>query len=71
MLKWEYKVVDLIKEMGKESIKTTEIPGQWVRALDIEDILNKFGEQGWELVDIQFLFEKEEPILVGFFKRHL
>ena len=70
MQKWEYKVVDLIKEMEKESTKTIEIPGHWVRATDIEDILNKLGVQGWELVDIQFLFEEEEPIVVGFFKRH-
>ena len=68
---WEYKVVDLINEMSKDKIKPTEISGRWVRTPDIEAILTKLGEQGWELVNLQFLLEKEEPIIVGFFKRHL
>ena len=68
---WEYKVVDLIKEMEKENIKPHEIPGHWVRAPDIEAMLNQLGRQGWKLVNLQFLLEKEEPIIVGFFKRQL
>jgi len=67
--KWEYKVVDLIKEIKKEN-KDRKMMGHWVRTPDLEKILNRLGAQNWELVDIQFLFEKEEPILVGFFKRH-
>ncbi len=71
MRKWEYKVVDLIKEIEKDSTRTTREPGHWVRAPDIEEVLNKLGAQGWELVDIQFILDREEPIVVGFFKRHL
>ena len=71
MRKWEYRVVDLIEEMEKESIETGRMPGRWIRAPDIEGVLNKLGAQGWELVNIQFMLDGEEPIVVGFFKRHL
>ena len=71
LLKWEYKVVDLIKEIEKEKVSKTELLEVWLRTSDLEEVLNKQGEQGWELIDIQFLFEKQETVVVGFFKRAL
>lgn len=68
MLKWEYKVVDLIKEIEKESAKTG-LPGHWLRTSDLENVLNKLGAQGWELVDIHFILDRQEAIVVGLFKR--
>ena len=71
MLKWEYKVIDLIKEIEKEISSKTELSGLWLRTSDLEEVLNKQGEQGWELIEIQVIFEKQETIVVGFFKRAL
>ena len=64
-MKWEYRVIDLIKEVQKE--RTTELMGQWLNTSDLEKILNKLGSQGWELVGI--VIDKPESIVVGFFKR--
>ena len=66
MSKWEYKVVDLVKEIEKESAKSGLL-GNWLRAVDLEKALNKLGAQGWELVNVHF--DREEAIIVGFFKR--
>ena len=63
-MKWEYKVVDLIKEIQKERTKKV---GQWLNTSDLEKILDKLGLQGWELVDI--FLDRQESIIVGFFKR--
>ena len=65
MLKWEYNVVDLIKEVDKES--TGGLLGYWIQTADLEKALNKLGAEGWELVYLQF--DKQETIIVGFFKR--
>ena len=68
MTKWEYKVVDLVKEIGKEE---TRVEGfrPWLRAMDLEEVLNKLGAKGWELVDMSFLLDKGETVVVGLFKR--
>jgi len=58
----------LIKEIEKEYTKT-ERQGRWLRASDLEEVLNKLGGQGWELVNIHFILDKEEAVLVGLFKR--
>lgn len=71
MLKWEYKVIDLIKEIERKIASKTELSGLWLRTSDLEKVLNKQGEQGWELIDIQFILEKQETVVVGFFKRAL
>lgn len=67
MRKWEYKVVDLIKEIEKERAET-ERSGHWLHASDLEEVLNRLGTQGWELVGIHFILEKQEAVVVGFFK---
>jgi len=69
--KWEYRVVDLIKETEKERTKTGEASAHWLRTSDLEETLNRLGAQGWELVDVHFMLEKEEAVVVGFFKRPL
>ena len=66
MSKWEYKVVDLVEEIEKESAKSGLL-GDWLRAVDLEKALSKLGAQGWELVNVHF--DREEAIVVGFFKR--
>ena len=48
MKKWEYKIID-----------TKDVPGGGILAGKsrdaIEDYLNKFGEQGWEIVNFDAL----------------
>jgi hypothetical protein len=66
--KWEYRVVDLIQEIEKENAPIGAT-AQWLQASDLEEILNKLGAQGWELVAMPFMLEREEPVVVGFFKR--
>ncbi len=68
MQKWEYRVIDLIQEIEKEST-TKKASAQWLQASDLEEVLNKLGAQGWELVAMHFLLEREAPVVVGFFKR--
>ena len=67
--KWAYRVVDLIKETEVEHGRTREASGRWLRASDVEEVLNKLGAQGWELVDIHFILDRGEAVVVGFFKR--
>lgn len=69
MTKWEYRVVDLLKEIEKRNVKTGRLSGQWLKTSDLEEVLNKVGDEGWELVHIHFILKKEEPVVVGFFKR--
>ena len=70
MQRWAYKVIDLVKETEKRRGKT-ETAARWLSASDLEEALNKLGAQGWELVDVHFIFERGEPAVVGFFKRPL
>jgi hypothetical protein len=67
---WAYRVIDLVKEIEKKHDKT-EATERWLSATDLEEALNKLGAQGWELVDVHFIFERGEPVVVGFFKRPL
>jgi hypothetical protein len=67
-LKWEYKVVDLVKEIKKESNKDGLL-GRWLRESDLERILNKLGAKGWELINVHFSVDKQESVIVGLFKR--
>lgn len=69
MRKWEYRVVDLIKEIEKERSRGAR--EHWVRTSDLEKLLNKLGEQGWELVDTHFKLDRKEAVVVGLFKRPL
>ena len=68
MQKWEYRVVDLIQEIENEIAKTAAI-GHWLQASDLEEVLNTLGAQGWELVGVHFSLEREDPVVVGLFKR--
>lgn len=65
MPKWEYKVVDPIKEIEKEYTEM-ERQDRWLHASDFRRCLNKLGRQGWELVDIHFILDKEEAVVVVF-----
>ena len=70
MQRWEYKVIDLVKETEKIQDKTATSE-RWIHASDLEDVLNTLGEQGWELVDVHFILDRRETIVIGFFKRPL
>jgi len=67
--KWEYRVIDLIKETEMKRNRTQAASGRWLHTSDLEGILNQLGAQGWELVDMHFIQDKDETIVVGFFKR--
>jgi hypothetical protein len=67
-LKWEYKVIDLVQEVKKESNKKG-LSGYWLRTSDLERILNKLGAKGWELVNVHFLLDSQEAVVMGLFKR--
>lgn len=66
---WTYRVVDLIKATEAERDRTRDASGSWLRASDLEEVLNNLGTQGWELVDVHFLLDRGEAVVVGFFKR--
>jgi hypothetical protein len=68
--KWEYKVIDLIKEKEKKQAESGTAE-HWLLASDLEEALNKLGSQSWELVNIHFILSKDEAVVVGFFKRPL
>jgi len=68
MAKWEYKVIDLVKEIEEETAETG-LAGHWIRASDLEKVLNKLGAQGWELVNVHFAFDRREAIAVALLKR--
>lgn len=55
MTKWEYKV---------EFLTPTELPESAVSMSALEDTLNQYGDEGWELVSLL------SPALTVF-KRHL
>ena len=69
--KWEYRVVDLVKEAEIERDITLGASERWLHASDLEEALNRLGAQGWELVNTQFIQDRGETIAVGFFKRPL
>ena len=68
--RWAYRVIDLVKETEKRRGKA-KAAERWLSASDLEEALNKLGAQGWELVDVHFILERGEPVVVGFFKRPL
>ena len=68
--KWEYRVVNLIEDL-KNMFTESNSARQWIQAADFEMILNKYGIDGWELVNIQILQERRESVIIGFFKRPL
>jgi len=69
LAKWEYKVVDLLREIEERSAETARSSGKWLKASDLEEVLNKLGDEGWELVHIHLILKRKEPVVVGFFKR--
>ena len=68
-----YSQEDFLGKMGLLKIinrlkRITEQPRTNEYLMDAE-FLNYLGTQGWELVDIHFILNKQEPIVVGLFKR--
>jgi hypothetical protein len=67
--RWEYRVVDLLKETESKRDRTQDASGRWLHTSDLEEVLNQLGAEGWELVDMQFIPDRGETIVVGYFKR--
>ena len=68
--RWEYKVIDLVKETKKKRNRTTTSE-RWIHTSDLEEALNILGAQGWELTDVHFILDSGEAVIAGFFKRPL
>ncbi len=69
MRQWEYKVVDFIQEIKAEAQRGRNTSMRWLQTADLEEVLNELGADGWELVDVQFILNHGEAVVVGFFKR--
>lgn len=61
MNKWEYKVVAL-------ALKRKFFSGQF-DTLAVRDELNKFGQEGWELVKVEGMIFPRVPTATLIFKR--
>ena len=68
--RWEYKVVNLVDEI-KKAYAEPKHAGQWINASDFERVLNTLGLDNWELVNVQFIHERGETVVICFFKRPL
>ncbi len=63
MRRWEYKIID-----------TKDVPGGGIfkgkKLADVEDYLNKLGEQGWEIINIDALEQQTHHLsFLGVAKR--
>ena len=47
MQQWEYMVVELISELESEISKISTLPTRWFKPPHLQDLLNKYGSQGW------------------------
>ncbi len=67
-MKWEYKLVTASFDIWTELI----IARMEKRKPDVDcvqDVLNKWGEAGWELVNVQTIEIDEEDSIYAYFKR--
>jgi hypothetical protein len=69
--KWEYKVIEFTSEIESAYEKIGTLPSRWFKPPNIEQLLNKYGSHGWELVSIETLvnYQSESFIVLGVFKR--
>ena len=71
MPKWEYKVVELVEELEAAKKKVKGLPERWFKPPHLEDLLNKYGSQGWELVSFEPIidYKTEDFLVLAVFKR--
>lgn len=71
MSKWEYIVVELMSELESEKRRVSGLPKRWFKPPFLNDLLNKYGSEGWELVSFETtVVESEKDFAVlGVFKR--
>ena len=71
MEKWEYMVIELIRELEDAKKQLKGLPKRWFKSPYLEDLLNKYVSQGWELVSFEPVIIEEEKdfIAFGVFKR--
>jgi hypothetical protein len=69
--KWEYRVIDLIKETKSHRDRRKNASQYWLKKSDLEEVLTKLGSQGWELINVHFLLDTSGELVVAFFKRSL
>ncbi len=64
-------VVEFTSELEVEKEKTSGLPKRWFKPPYLQDLLNKYGFQGWELVSFEpTVVESENDFVVlGVFKR--
>ena len=71
-VKWEYKVVPVTLEVHAARIKAWR-EGKRPEIDSVEQALNKYGEEGWELVTVQTLHWEfrglEHEQTIAYFKR--
>jgi len=70
-LNWEYRVVEFASEMENEEKKVENLPQRWFRSPKLEDLLNKYGLEGWELISFQTVidYDSDDFLFVAIFKR--
>jgi len=68
---WEYKIVELKSEMEVEEEKVSKLPKRWFRIPNVEDLLNKYGSEGWELVNFETIIDvkSDDFLFISVFKR--
>ena len=67
-MKWEYKLVTASFDMWTELVKA-RMENREPEIDSVQDVLNEWGEEGWELVNIQTIEIDDEDSIYAYFKR--
>lgn len=67
-MKWEYKLVTASFDMWTELVKA-RMENRKPEIDSVQDVLNEWGEEGWELVNIQTIEIDDEESVYAYFKR--
>ena len=67
-MKWEYKLVTATHDMWTELVKA-RMENRKPEIDSVQDVLNTWGEEGWELVNIQTIEIDDEDSIYAYFKR--
>lgn len=67
-MKWEYKLVTASHDMWTELINA-RMENRKPDVDCVQDVLNEWGEEGWELVNVQTIEIDDEESIYAYFKR--
>ena len=67
-MKWEYKLVTASFDMWTELI-IARMEKRKPDVDSVQDVLNEWGEEGWELVNVQTIEIDDEESVYAYFKR--